>query len=611
MIAAPLLVIALLSVRQVASLDIGFHLKAGNYVLGGHGWPHTDPFTYTINDHPYDDTSWGYQVLAAISERASGAPGLVLFHSALIGALFGLLLATVRLATADRLSTGIALLLGGLAMEMRFETRPELLSYVFFAGVLYLLHRYALGKRAPLAALPAIFLAWINCHSLWVLGLGAVAVCAVGLSIVRRRVEWPLVLWGGLSLPALFVNPYGWRGVALPLTLVTRFGESNPFNQQIGEFVSPLDLQLTAQLPFYPHLATWSFRLWLLVTALALVTLLFRRRWLEVLLPLPFLPLALGMIRNMPILVVVTFPLVVWALPVGSWFEGKPTHRRAARILAVVLITVALVIAARVATNAHYIDDRRVERFGLTWNRNALPVDAAAFARRAGLTGPMLNHLNFGGWLMWARNEPVFIDGRLEVVGEEFFGRYRSVFNSSDALESAVAAYKLQWIVFPYSGSPDLLGRLSKDARWRLAYVDALAVIFVRSDQVRPGMIDPRLREVLTGPMTPAPTTLPGTGGVSRPGRLARWLGGLAKAQHYPQDDQFLGIFSLYRGELEAAGRRFRSAIIASGGAYYENYSNLGGVLMRQKRGDEAKACYAVVLEDEPGNPVARRALGY
>ena len=127
---------------------------------------------------------------------------------------------------------------------------------MFLAGVLYLRHRCALAKRAPLAALPAIFLAWINCHSLWVLGLGAVAVCAVGLSIVRRRVEWPLVLWGGLSLPALFVNPYGWRGVALPLTLVTRFGESNPFNQQIGEFASPLDLKFTAQLPFYPHLAT-------------------------------------------------------------------------------------------------------------------------------------------------------------------------------------------------------------------------------------------------------------------------------------------------------------------------------------------------------------------
>jgi hypothetical protein len=39
LIAAPLLLILVLSIRQIGSLDIGFHLKAGNDVLGGHGWP--------------------------------------------------------------------------------------------------------------------------------------------------------------------------------------------------------------------------------------------------------------------------------------------------------------------------------------------------------------------------------------------------------------------------------------------------------------------------------------------------------------------------------------------------------------------------------------------
>ena len=43
----------------------------------------------------------------------------------LIAALFGLLLATVGLATADRLSTGMALLLGGLAMEMGSRRAPS------------------------------------------------------------------------------------------------------------------------------------------------------------------------------------------------------------------------------------------------------------------------------------------------------------------------------------------------------------------------------------------------------------------------------------------------------------------------------------------------------
>ena len=66
-----LLVLALGALREVASPDIGFHLKAGNHILDGNGWPRTDPFTYTVTDHAYIDTSWGYQVALAVVERVA------------------------------------------------------------------------------------------------------------------------------------------------------------------------------------------------------------------------------------------------------------------------------------------------------------------------------------------------------------------------------------------------------------------------------------------------------------------------------------------------------------------------------------------------------------
>ncbi|HUN81115.1 MAG TPA: hypothetical protein VMV81_06340, partial [Phycisphaerae bacterium] len=76
--------LAIFAFRQVSSFDIGFHLKAGDYILSGQGWPRHDSFTYTLNDHPYIDTSWGYQVLVALSERAAGPAGIVLFHELLL-----------------------------------------------------------------------------------------------------------------------------------------------------------------------------------------------------------------------------------------------------------------------------------------------------------------------------------------------------------------------------------------------------------------------------------------------------------------------------------------------------------------------------------------------
>src|SRR5262245_60469791 len=45
--------LVLLAFRQVGSLDIGFHLKAGERLLAGDGWPRTDPFTFTLSDRPY------------------------------------------------------------------------------------------------------------------------------------------------------------------------------------------------------------------------------------------------------------------------------------------------------------------------------------------------------------------------------------------------------------------------------------------------------------------------------------------------------------------------------------------------------------------------------
>jgi len=170
MLGLVLLVLALAALRQVSSPDVGFHLEAGNHILSGKGWPATDPFTYTVTDHPYLDTSWGFQVLLSLAERVAGAPGMVLFHVALTLVLFWLVARTARLVSGESCVLLLLLLLGGIASEPRFEVRPEMLSYTLLAWVLYLLHRHAEGLGTRLWLLPPIFLVWVNLHGLFVLG---------------------------------------------------------------------------------------------------------------------------------------------------------------------------------------------------------------------------------------------------------------------------------------------------------------------------------------------------------------------------------------------------------------------------------------------------------
>jgi len=67
----------------------------------------------------------------------------------------------------------------------------------------------------------------------------------------------------------------------------------------------------------------------------------------------------------------------------------------------------------------HPGESRLSHRFGFAVNNLFLPVKAADFLDQHGLTGRILNHLDFGGYLINRFPTKVYIDGRNEVMGED------------------------------------------------------------------------------------------------------------------------------------------------------------------------------------------------
>ena len=602
-IALVLSLLGLFTLRTISSPDIGFHLKAGNHVLSGNGWPRADPFTFTVNDRAYVDTSWGYQVMLAAVERVSGSAGMIVLHVLLVIGLFTLVLLAARLRAGEASPAAALLLLGGLAAEPRFEVRPEILSYTFLAALLYLLQRRAEGARTPLWLLPPLFLVWANSHSLFVLGWAAVACFVVGISFRERRLDRELALWGAASVAVTLINPYGWRALAFPFTLITRMQGENVFRHEIGEFESPLGLALSEQFGFYV-VPTLCFFLFALLALLSLVGLWRQRRFSCLLLACLFLPLSLAMVRNVPLAVVACLPGTLWGL---SFSSRRGEGLRVALSVGLVVLTLAL--GLRVYNDAYYISSRRLERFGTGWNRLTLPVDAVAHAERVGLRGPILNHLNFGGYLMWTRPEPVFIDGRLEVMGEEFFLYYRGCLSSKPRLEACVDRYGIRAIVFPYRLRPRLVEFLSRDPDWRLVYFDHLAALFAREGPGVDELMDARSRQVGTTASGAAVevASLPGLGGAARPSRARRWLRGFVLRQSYPSDLYARGLFHFMRGDAARGAERFAEAIEESGGAYYEIYTSLGSTLFVLGRLEPARDCYRIALRELPSYLGRRR----
>ena len=51
------------------------------------------------------------------------------------------------------------------------------------------------------------------------------------------------------------------------------------------------------------------------------------------------------------------------------------------------------------------------------------PVSAVDFARATGISGPVFNDYDFGGYLIFS-GIPTYIDGRAELYGQDFFSDY-------------------------------------------------------------------------------------------------------------------------------------------------------------------------------------------
>ena len=107
------------------------------------------------------------------------------------------------------------------------------------------------------------------------------------------------------------------------------------------------------------------------------------------------------------------------------------------------------------------------------------PAAALAEAQRLGLADPVWNAEMFGGYLLF-RGVPVFIDGRVEMYGNEFLAKaYRAEAGDSAALDALLSRYRIGWtLLAPGSGAVGILDHLPG---WQRVYADGRAVIHRRT----------------------------------------------------------------------------------------------------------------------------------
>jgi hypothetical protein len=447
--------------------DIWWHLRVGESILHGGGFPHTAVFSRFAATNSWAAYSWLFEIIVSQLHRwfsLQSLPTFLFVFQISIGALL-LWAATDVSGSAIR-----GTLLTTLALAACFYTlspRPVLFTVLFFIVELAIIFR-DLRERCihALYWLPAIFFIWANCHIQFVNGLLVLALLCcceftqhlVAANFSKASPDLPftklLLIFAGCVLATL-INPYTWH--------------------------------LYAVVWGYVHTAAQ----WDQIVELTAVS--FRRpaHYVELLLACSA-AFALGIVRTRSLFRVclVIFAAVVsfhasrdaWMISIVAVFICGEALARRSSVAPLPRVRVASIgVSALLALAVSVLAQAKVG-----YSTNALigeldkmyPVRAASFIAKDHPPGPMYNSVNWGGYVIYnLREYPVAADGRTDAYGGDI-GAAQAVVQGFPSWKQD-PTFATSNLVLIERNLP-LARLLSADPDFTLIYQDHLAMVFVR-----------------------------------------------------------------------------------------------------------------------------------
>jgi hypothetical protein len=455
------------SLLPVEDPDLWFHLRTGQWIIEHGQVPFQDPFSTYGANRPWLIYSWLFEILVYGLFKAFGLVGIVWFTavmSLLIALALHFLVRRAKLPFLMELIL-LALALGG--MKTLYSPRSWLFSILFFAVELNVALRVRSGgKPVLLAVLPPIFLLWANLHIQFSYGLAVLGLFTLeSLIAAMRRSDvagekadaiplGPMIATVIFCVLATLVNPYHHRLIVVVMGLATQTGAFQYIQElQPLFFRSPTDWFVLALALWTAYSLGWQKSLRILPLGLLLMAVLlsFRAR------------------RDSWVVVTVAAALIS---DHGAWSAfGESFRITRARVIFVV---VAVIVALGLMSRYREIDESHL----LKAVERRFPVGAVAFVKQNQFSGPLYNHLDWGGYLIWSLPElPVSMDGRTNVHGDPRTIRSLSTWAGNPGWDSDPELVNARLVIAEIRRP--LTSNLRRDARFRLVYEDETAAVFV------------------------------------------------------------------------------------------------------------------------------------
>ena len=185
-----LLVIFFTTSKLTNEDDYFWHLATGRYIVQTHTIPSTDVFSYPTEGQPWLVTEWAWDVMTYLIFTSFSYLGLSILNTLVFFIIFGLyyrLLGKFKVSYTLITLFSILLIFG---IFERLTPRPHIISYLFFAVILYLIVNFKYFGRLhykKIYVIPFIFLFWANMHMGCIIGIGFFAVFIICEYIVYLK----------------------------------------------------------------------------------------------------------------------------------------------------------------------------------------------------------------------------------------------------------------------------------------------------------------------------------------------------------------------------------------------------------------------------------------
>ena len=453
------------TLQPVIDPDIWWHLRTGEWILQHGTVPTTDPFSAYGQGKPWLEYSWLFDLATYGLYQAAGLRGFLVYQFILLFAILLALQHLVMLVTSQLARSTVLATLAFMAMVRLSGPRSYLVSILFFVLVMIAVVRaHRDGRRGPLYLLPLLFVLWANIHIQFVYGL--VILGAVTLDAMLTR--W----WDGapdspIPLKALLLVDAG----CVLATLVT------PYHVRLYAVLHDVAAQ-TGVYWFNEEMRAPQFRFltdWVVLgLTLGGAFVLDRARHPRFLVLLYLLGVFVSFRSGRDVWFVVVCAALIVAMTdtasgdVLAAREMPPGTRWRAAVITVVIFAVLCSLKPSATLEAEV--------------KGKFPDGAARAVMDGGYTGPMYNHFNWGGYLIWRL--PTFLvsmDGRSHVHGDARILQALRTWSGLGDWESDPELSRAGVVIA--STDMALASLLRHDRRFREVYSDDIARVFV----ARPG----------------------------------------------------------------------------------------------------------------------------